>query len=163
MSGCSNHRYDTVDYSSIDPLLGNMEDFKKLVAEMDKRGMHLIMDGVFNHVGDDSIYFDRYGKYKRVGAYEFWSRVYDLMNDKGMSEAAAKEEAKKQLTAEGQVFSPYHWENWFEIKNKKRTKWAKSTLIMIGKDIPAWCLLATRICWTASQASTTIFCMATMR
>ena len=119
MSGCSNHRYDTVDYSSIDPLLGNMEDFKKLVAEMDKRGMHLIMDGVFNHVGDDSIYFDRYGKYKWVGAYEFWSRVYDLMNDKGMSEAAAKEEAKKQLTAEGQVFSPYHWENWFEIKNQK--------------------------------------------
>lgn len=119
MSGCSNHRYDTVDYSSIDPLLGNMEDFKKLVAEMDKRGMHLIMDGVFNHVGDDSIYFDRYGKYKWVGAYEYWSRVYDLMNDKGMGEAAAKEEAKKQLTADGQVFSPYHWENWFEIKNKK--------------------------------------------
>ena len=119
MSGCSNHRYDTVDYSSIDPLLGNMEDFKKLVAEMDKRGMHLIMDGVFNHVGDDSIYFDRYGKYKWVGAYEYWSRVYDLMNDKGMDEAAAKEEAKKQLTAEGQVFSPYHWENWFEIKNQK--------------------------------------------
>ncbi len=119
MSGCSNHRYDTVDYSNIDPLLGNMEDFKKLVAEMDKRGMHLIMDGVFNHVGDDSIYFDRYGKYKWVGAYEYWSRVYDLMNDKGMGEAAAKEEAKKQLTAEGQVFSPYHWENWFEIKNQK--------------------------------------------
>ena len=119
MSGCSNHRYDTVDYSSIDPLLGNMEDFKKLVAEMDKRGMHLIMDGVFNHVGDDSIYFDRYGKYKWVGAYEYWSRVYDLMNDKGMGEAAAKAEAKKQLTAEGQVFSPYHWENWFEIKNQK--------------------------------------------
>lgn len=119
MSGCSNHRYDTVDYSSIDPLLGNMEDFKKLVAEMDKRGMHLIMDGVFNHVGDDSIYFDRYGKYKWVGAYEYWSRVYDLMNDKGMDEVAAKAEAKKQLTAEGQVFSPYHWENWFEIKNQK--------------------------------------------
>lgn len=119
MSGCSNHRYDTVDYSNIDPLLGNMEDFKKLVAEMDKRGMHLIMDGVFNHVGDDSIYFDRYGKYKWVGAYEYWSRVYDLMNDKGMGEAAAKEEAKKQLIAEGQVFSPYHWENWFEIKNQK--------------------------------------------
>lgn len=119
MSGCSNHRYDTVDYSSIDPLLGNMEDFKKLVAEMDKRGMHLIMDGVFNHVGDDSIYFDRYGKYKWVGAYEYWSRVYDLMNDKGMGEAAAKEEAKKQLAAEGQVFGPYHWENWFEIKNQK--------------------------------------------
>ena len=119
MSACSNHRYDTVDYGTIDPLLGNMEDFQQLVAEMDKRGMHLIMDGVFNHVGDDSIYFDRYGKYQWVGAYEFWSRVYDLMNTKGMKEAAAKEEARKQLIAEGQVFSPYQWENWFEIKNQK--------------------------------------------
>ena len=119
MSARSNHRYDTADYGSLDAFLGNMDDFHKLKQEMDKRGMHLIMDGVFNHVGDDSIYFDRYGKYKTVGAYEYWSRIYDLMNTKHMKEAAAKIEAKKQLEAEGQVFSPYHWENWFEIKNQK--------------------------------------------
>ena len=41
------------------------------------------------------------------------------MNTKHMKEDQAKEEAKKQLIAEGQVFSPYHWENWFEIKNQK--------------------------------------------
>ena len=86
---------------------------------MNKRGMHLIKDGVYNHVGDDSIYFDRYGKYKTVGAYEYWSRIYDLQNTKGLSLEAAKAEAKKQLEAEGQVFSPYHWENWFDIKNSK--------------------------------------------
>ena len=62
MSARSNHRYDTADYGSLDAFLGNMDDFHKLKQEMDKRGMHLIMDGVFNHVGDDSIYFDRYGK-----------------------------------------------------------------------------------------------------
>ena len=64
-------------------------------AEMQKRGMHLIMDGVYNHVGDDSIYFDRYGKYKTVGAYEYWSRIYDLMNDKHMTEEAAKLRPRK--------------------------------------------------------------------
>lgn len=119
MNAASNHRYDSVDYGSLDPFLGTMKDFDLLITEMHKRGMRLIMDGVFNHIGDDSIYFDRYGKYKTVGAYEYWSRIYDLMNTKHMKEDAAKAEAKKQLEAEGQVFSPYHWENWFEIKNQK--------------------------------------------
>lgn len=118
-SASSNHRYDTVDYTKIDPILGTMDDFRALVHEMDKRHMHLIMDGVFNHVGDDSIYFDRYGKYKTVGAYEYWSRIYDLQNEKHLSLSAAKEEAKKELLAEGQVFSPYHFEDWFEIRNEK--------------------------------------------
>ena len=81
--------------------------------------MHLIMDGVYNHVGDDSVYFDRYGKYPTVGAYEYWSRIYDLQNKQGLSLEAAKAEAKKQLEAEGQVFSPYHWEEWFDIRNVK--------------------------------------------
>lgn len=119
MNACSNHRYDAVDYGNLDPLLGDMQSFKTLVSEMSKRNMRLIMDGVFNHVGDDSIYFDRYGKYKWVGAYEYWSRVYDLMNDKQISKGEAKIEARKQLLAEGQEFSPYHWEDWFEIYNDK--------------------------------------------
>lgn len=119
MNACSNHRYDTVDYGTIDPILGTQQDFQTLSAEIKRRGMHLIMDGVFNHVGDDSIYFDRYSKYKSVGAYEYWSRVYNLMSDKNLSEAAAKTTARQQLTAEGQEFSPYQWENWFDIRNEK--------------------------------------------
>lgn len=119
MEAASNHRYDTVNYGRIDPFLGTQKDFDELIAQMNKRGMRLIMDGVFNHVGDDSIYFDRYGKYKTVGAYEYWSRVYDLMNTRHMKEAEAQKMARASLVAEGQVFSPYHWENWFEIKNQK--------------------------------------------
>ena len=119
MNACSNHRYDAVDYGNLDPFLGDMNSFRTLVSEMSKRDMRLIMDGVFNHVGDDSIYFDRYGKYKWVGAYEYRSRVCDLVNDKNMTEAAAKAEVTKQLLAEGQQFSPYHWENWFDIRNEK--------------------------------------------
>jgi len=118
-SASSNHRYDARDYGSIDPFLGDFKDLEKLAAEMKKRGMHLIMDGVYNHVGDDSVYFDRYGKYPTVGAYEFWSRIYDLENTKGLTEAQAKAEAKKELEAEGQTFSPWHWENWFDIYNRK--------------------------------------------
>ena len=47
----SNHRYDTGDYKRIDPLLGNEEDFKTLCSEAAKRGMRVVLDGVFNHTG----------------------------------------------------------------------------------------------------------------
>lgn len=65
----SNHRYDTGDYSKVDPILGTEEDFKHLCAEAKKRGIHIINDGVFSHTGSDSVYFNRYGKYGKGGAY----------------------------------------------------------------------------------------------
>lgn len=65
----SNHRYDTGDYSRVDPILGTEEDFKTLCAEAKKRGIHVINDGVFSHTGSDSVYFNRSGRYGDGGAY----------------------------------------------------------------------------------------------
>lgn len=45
----SNHRYDTVDYAKIDPLLGNEEDFRQLVGSLHEAGLRIMLDGVFNH------------------------------------------------------------------------------------------------------------------
>jgi glycosidase len=45
------HGYDTIDHFRIDPRLGDSEDFDALVAAADQRGLRLILDGVFNHVG----------------------------------------------------------------------------------------------------------------
>ena len=45
----SNHRYDTLDYFKIDPLVGDEEDLKALCDAAHARGMHLVLDGVFNH------------------------------------------------------------------------------------------------------------------
>ncbi|MFY4776104.1 alpha-amylase family glycosyl hydrolase [Metabacillus sp. RGM 3146] len=115
----SNHKYDATDYKALDPMFGSPEEFKAFTDELSRRGMHLILDGVFNHVSDDSIYFDRYGKYNTVGAYEYWSRIYDLMNTKKMTEKEAKAEAEKQFNKEGQIFSPYGFQNWFNIENEK--------------------------------------------
>ncbi|MEH6939589.1 alpha-amylase family glycosyl hydrolase [Bacillus sp. JJ664] len=115
----SNHKYDATDYKTLDPMFGSEKEFKDFTKELSKRKMHLILDGVFNHVSDDSIYFDRYNKYKTVGAYEYWSRVYNLMNNEKLSETSAIEKAKKQLISEGQSFSPYGFENWFRIENVK--------------------------------------------
>ena len=72
----SNHRYDTGDYKKIDSLLGTKEDFERLVSEAKKRGIHVILDGVFNHTGDDSLYFNRYGHYDSVGAYQSYDSPY---------------------------------------------------------------------------------------
>lgn len=60
----SNHRYNTADYLKIDPLLGGEKDFIELAQEAKKRGIKLILDGVFSHTGSDSRYFDaaRYGE-----------------------------------------------------------------------------------------------------
>lgn len=66
----SNHRYDTGDYMQLDPMLGSEEDFAALVSECWKRGIRLILDGVFNHTGDDSRYFNKYGTYDEIGAYQ---------------------------------------------------------------------------------------------
>ncbi len=66
----SNHRYDTGDYQKIDPLLGTEEDFDRLVSEAKEHGIRIILDGVFNHTGDNSRYFNKYGAYDSVGAYQ---------------------------------------------------------------------------------------------
>lgn len=66
----SNHKYDTGDYEKVDPMFGGDSALKKLIKEAGKRNMKLILDGVFNHTGDDSKYFNRKGRYDTVGAYQ---------------------------------------------------------------------------------------------
>lgn len=66
----SNHRYDTGDYLKIDPMLGTEDDFRHLAEDARKLGISIILDGVFNHTGDDSRYFNRYGNYPEPGAWQ---------------------------------------------------------------------------------------------
>lgn len=122
----SNHRYDTTDYTKVDAFLGNMDDFVTLANDMHKRGMHLIIDGVYNHVCDDSIYFDRYGKYvesgKPLGAYQYWSAVYNKMNaQKGLSQADAEKAVQAEYKAKG--ITDFHYKDWFVISNT----WVEAT------------------------------------
>ncbi|ADU27515.1 glycoside hydrolase family 13 protein [Ethanoligenens harbinense] len=66
----SNHRYNTADYMKIDPLLGTEDDFRTLCKKAKALGIGIILDGVFGHTGDDSVYFNRTGRYRSVGAYQ---------------------------------------------------------------------------------------------
>jgi glycosidase len=66
----SNHKYDTADYKQIDPAFGNTADFERLTSEATKRGIRVIPDTSLNHVGNDSIYFDRFGNHQSEGAFK---------------------------------------------------------------------------------------------
>lgn len=78
----SNHRYDTCDYKKIDPMLGTEKDFRLLCREAEKRGIRIILDGVFNHTGDGSRYFNARGWYDTIGAAQSqdspWYEWYDF-------------------------------------------------------------------------------------
>jgi cyclomaltodextrinase / maltogenic alpha-amylase / neopullulanase len=66
----SNHKYDTGDYRSIDPMFGSEEDFLVLCEKASAMNIRVILDGVFSHTGEDSVYFNKYGTYESVGAYQ---------------------------------------------------------------------------------------------
>ena len=65
----SSHRYDTADYKTPDPMLGTLEDFSQLCREAHKRGIRVILDGVYSHTGSNSLYFDKQRTFGGNGAY----------------------------------------------------------------------------------------------
>lgn len=65
----SNHKYDTGDYEKIDEMFGDEDTFKKLCKTAKENGIRIILDGVFNHTGSNSKYFNKNGEYDSVGAY----------------------------------------------------------------------------------------------
>jgi len=66
----SNHKYDTGDYLSVDPMFGGDRALAALCRDAGKWGIRVILDGVFNHTGSDSVYFNKEGNYASVGAYQ---------------------------------------------------------------------------------------------
>lgn len=76
-SASSNHKYDTADYHTIDPGFGDTEAFVTLCREARNMGIRILLDGVFSHTGDDSIYFNRYGNYPQPGAFSHEKSPYD--------------------------------------------------------------------------------------
>ena len=72
----SNHKYDAADYKNIDPMFGDDETFKELCSKAEELNMKVVLDGVFSHTGADSIYFNKYGNYPSLGAYQSMDSPY---------------------------------------------------------------------------------------
>lgn len=71
----SNHKYNTTDYYTIDPQFGTTQDFVALTKEVHKRGMRIVIDGVFNHCGDTFFAFQDVVKNGVNSRYKDWFHV----------------------------------------------------------------------------------------
>ena len=102
----SNHRYDTADYLKPDPFLGDEGDFRRLVDSLHEAGIKIILDGVFSHTGADSIYFNKYGNYDSLGAYQSKNSPY------------------------------YNWYNFTKWPDEYRSWWGINILPEVSEDNP---------------------------
>jgi cyclomaltodextrinase len=78
----SNHKYDVGDFLQVDEMFGGDEALRLLIDECHKRGIKVILDGVFNHVGRDSVYFDYKNLYggayhNKDSRYREWFEICD--------------------------------------------------------------------------------------
>ena len=64
------HGYTTSDYMHVNPYLGSNEDLRNLCTQAHAIGMYVMLDGVFNHTGSNSVYFNKDGAYPSLGAYQ---------------------------------------------------------------------------------------------
>lgn len=112
----SNHRYNTANYLKIDSLLGDERDLKSLCESAKELGIYIVLDGVFSHTGDDSIYFNKQGRYDSLGAFQSKdSPYYNWFNFKNW---------------------PHEYAAWWGIESLPETNEnnAKFTEFITGKD-----------------------------
>ncbi len=68
----SNHRYHTHDYFQVDPMLGGNEALRALIDEAHRRGMRVVLDGVFNHCSRGFFQFNDLLEQGEASAYRDW-------------------------------------------------------------------------------------------
>lgn len=83
----SNHKYNTTDYFEIDRHFGNKETFRQLVEQAHLRGMKVMLDAVFNHIGDQSAQWQDVLEHGENSAYKDWFHIqeFPVTNDKLMN------------------------------------------------------------------------------
>ena len=83
----SNHKYNTTDYFEIDRHFGDKETFRQLVEQAHLRGMKVMLDAVFNHIGDQSAQWQDVLEHGENSAYKDWFHIqeFPVTNDKLMN------------------------------------------------------------------------------
>ena len=74
----SNHKYNTTDYFEIDCHFGDKKIFRQLVTEAHQRGMKIMLDAVFNHIGDQSPQWQDVLKHGQDSIYKDWFHIQDF-------------------------------------------------------------------------------------
>ncbi len=71
----SSHKYNTYDYTRIDPHFGDMAAFRRLVDGAHARGMRVVLDGVFNHCGRGFFAFSDVLENGEASPYKDWFHI----------------------------------------------------------------------------------------
>ena len=128
------HKYDTEDYMQIDPEFGTIEEFKEMVEEAHKRGIKVMLDGVFNHSGSMFAPWQDVVKNGKASKYADWFWVIDwdgLQKDRNW----------------GEMIEDYAYEAFAFAPDMPRLRWendeVREYLIGVGKywaelGIDAW-------------------------
>ncbi|MET1248129.1 glycoside hydrolase family 13 protein [Sporolactobacillus sp. STCC-11] len=74
----TNHKYDTLDYYTIDPHFGDKETFRTLVQEAHKRGIRIMLDAVFNHIGSKSKQWQDVIENEQKSVYKDWFHIHSF-------------------------------------------------------------------------------------
>nr|NNM91361.1 glycoside hydrolase family 13 protein [Bacilli bacterium] len=111
----SNHKYDTSNFFKIDPGFGTLATFKKLLVDAKAKNMHVVLDGVFEDTGSDSVYFNKYGNFTSIGAWQ-------------------------QYQSPKKVKSPYYsWYQWSPAANPPYIGWSGvDTLPLTNTSNPSY-------------------------
>ena len=80
----TNHRYDTWDYFSVDPYLGDLGVLRELVDEAHHRGIRVVLDGVFNHCGAGHPAFRDWRANGRRSPYARWFTTWSPQPGSGL-------------------------------------------------------------------------------
>ena len=104
----SNHRYNTGDYDKVDPMLGTEEDLRRLCKKARDLGIHVMLDGVFNHTANNSRYFNALDAYPSLGA------------------------------AQSQESPYYHWYNFQQWPDRYDAWWGIYTMPAVNESHPGY-------------------------
>jgi len=74
----SNHKYDTINYFEVDPHFGDKEVFKTFMELAHKKGFKVMLDAVFNHIGDDSPQWQDVILHGKESRYADWFHINEF-------------------------------------------------------------------------------------
>ncbi|MDR0297935.1 MAG: glycoside hydrolase family 13 protein [Streptococcaceae bacterium] len=101
----TNHKYDTEDYLAIDPHFGDKKLFKKVIDAAHARGIKVMLDAVFNHIGDTSPQWQDVLENQERSRYKDWFHInsFPVVGDEAVDNA----EVSENLSYDTFAFTPH--------------------------------------------------------
>jgi cyclomaltodextrinase len=115
-SSTANHRYHTYDYFQIDPILGDEESFLELLKECKKKGIRVLLDGVFNHASRGFYQFNHTLENGRNSPFKDWFHFNPTWLDSGKQIDAYCSEPRRYSAPQAETsFDLYGYRAWWDI------------------------------------------------